>query len=94
MIDLKQCIGLGIAGNFANHLEQAKEGADFLNVKTKDDKAPKGIFPFYTPIQKGFLHTFPIGENLALKNDEEIQVEPEIAIVFEIDYDEEKKSRI
>ena len=44
-----QVIGLGVAGNFAGHLEQAGESADFVDVVVADQNAPKGIFPFYLP---------------------------------------------
>ena len=44
---MKEIIGFGIAGNFALHLEQAGEADDFALVKTDDEYAPKGIFPFY-----------------------------------------------
>ena len=48
-VDLRQVIGLGVAGNFAGHLEQAGEADDFKDLVIKDADAPKGIFPFYVP---------------------------------------------
>ena len=39
-------IGFGVAGNFAGHLEQAGEAADFTQVKTENAIQPKAIFPF------------------------------------------------
>lgn len=45
---LQSVIGLGVAGNFAGHLEQAGEASDFVGV-TAAAGAPKGIFPFYIP---------------------------------------------
>ena len=36
-------IGLGVAGNFAGHLEQAGEAADFVAVKVNDKVAPKAM---------------------------------------------------
>lgn len=39
-------IGLGVAGNFAGHLEQAGEARDFVAVAVKEAIAPKAIFPF------------------------------------------------
>ena len=44
---VSEILGFGIAGNFALHLEQAGEADDFALVKTDDEYAPKGIFPFY-----------------------------------------------
>ena len=90
---MKNIIGLGVAGNFAHHLEQAGELKDFENVVTKEANAPKGIFPFYLPNSESFLGLYPIGtEILELPNYEaNAQVEPEVAILFDIVYDSEKK---
>lgn len=87
---LYSMIGIGVAGNFARHLEQAGELEDFKNVKTAEPDAPKGIFPFYLPNSSTFLGIFPIGKNeLHLPNYEaNAQVEPEIGIHFEIIYDD------
>ncbi len=86
-------IGLGVAGNFAHHLEQAGELKDFEHVVTKEVNAPKGIFPFYLPNSKTFLGLYPIGsEKLELPMYEaNAQVEPEVAILFDIVYNDEKK---
>lgn len=89
MEELKSVIGLGIAGNFANHLEQAGEAGDFIDVKVDDEKAPKGIFPFYLPGDFGhFLNTFPLSSQQIAAPQEggNLQIEPEIAILFEIEY--------
>jgi len=90
---LKDTIGLGVAGNFANHLKQAGELKDFENVKTEEENAPKGIFPFYLPGSECFLGTYSINQNkLELPEYEaNAQVEPEIAILFDIVYDNNKK---
>jgi len=87
-MSLTKSIGLGVAGNFAHHLEQAGELKDFENVITKEANAPKGIFPFYLPDSKTFLGLYPIGtEKLELPNYEcNAQVEPEVAILFDIVY--------
>jgi hypothetical protein len=45
----KAAIGLGVAGNFAGHLEQAGEASDFKDLAIEDPRAPKGVFPFYVP---------------------------------------------
>ena len=87
---LKQTICLGVAGNFARHLEQAGELEDFKNVQTESAEAPKGIFPFYLPNSDSFLGLYPIGtDTLNLPTYEaNAQVEPEIAVLFDIVYDE------
>ncbi|RUM67346.1 MAG: hypothetical protein DSZ05_02815, partial [Sulfurospirillum sp.] len=60
-MELKNVIGLGVAGNFAHHLEQAGELEDFKDVETSEPDAPKGIFPFYLPGSDTFLGFYPIG---------------------------------
>jgi len=91
--DLKNCIGFGIAGNFADHLEQAGEIADFLNVKTDEEKAPKGLFPFYQPKNKeSFLNIFPLSDSIIQmpETGENLQAEPEVALYCQIVYEDEK----
>jgi hypothetical protein len=87
---LQNTICLGVAGNFAHHLEQAGELEDFKNVVTESQDAPKGIFPFYLPGSKSFLGLYSIGtDTLNLPTYEaNAQVEPEIAVRFDIMYDE------
>ena len=86
-------IGLGVAGNFAHHLEQAGELKDFENVVTKEKNAPKGIFPFYLPKSETFLGLYPINhERLILPTYEaNAQVEPEVAVLFDIKYDDKNR---
>ena len=90
-MDLIHVIGLGVAGNFAHHLEQAGELEDFKNVVTDAPDAPKGIFPFYLPGSDSFLGVYSIGtDRLDLPDYEaNAQVEPEIAVLFTIVYDED-----
>ena len=58
-MNFEHVIGLGVAGNFAGHLEQAGEAKDFVAVKVADAVAPKAIFPFYVPsADAGFLQTY------------------------------------
>ncbi|MBR5645695.1 MAG: hypothetical protein IKX23_03535 [Treponema sp.] len=87
----------GVAGNFTGHLEQAGEAADFVNVKTVEQNAPKAVFPTYIPIKQGmgagvcadsdavpsFLTVFPFDTEKILfpKDEEKIQIEPECAII-------------
>ena len=90
---LEDVLCLGVAGNFAHHLEQAGELKDFENVITAEPDAPKGIFPFYLPDSRSFLGLYSIGtEMLCLPHYEaNAQVEPEIAVLFDIVYDKNKK---
>ena len=39
-MNFEQMIGFGVAGNFAGHLEQAGEAADFTQVKTENAIQP------------------------------------------------------
>ena len=91
-MELKDSIGLGVAGNFAHHLEQAGELKDFENVVTLEADAPKGIFPFYAPHSDSFLGLYPIGTDILTlpKYEANAQVEPEIAVLFDIVYSEDK----
>jgi len=92
-MDLSNAIGLGIAGNFAHHLEQAGEVKDFVDVTTDEPNAPKGMFPFYLPNSNTFLGIYNIGtDTLNLPSYEaNAQLEPEIALYVHIIYDEDKK---
>ncbi len=57
---MEHFIGLGVAGNFAGHLEQAGEEADFAKVKTVEAVQPKAIFPFYVPAENlGIISFYP-----------------------------------
>jgi len=90
---LKDAICLGVAGNFANHLEQAGEVKDFVDVKVEEENAPKGIFPFYLPGHESFLGVYPISEDKLVLPEYEAnaQVEPEIGILFDVEYDHDNK---
>lgn len=86
------CIGFGVAGNFAGHLEQAGEAADFLHVKTHEPSQPKAIFPFYVPAKSltryAFLTTYPLShDKIQFPQDaDNLQIEPEIALLVDIHY--------
>lgn len=89
----KHVIGFGVAGNFAGHLEQAGEATDFLNVKVDNAIQPKALFPFYVPSQSaGFLSQYPLSsDSIIPPNDaDNLQIEPEVAIVFDITYQDNK----
>ena len=86
-MNFEQMIGFGVAGNFAGHLEQAGEAADFTQVKTENAIQPKAIFPFYVPSEKaGFLSTFPLSHNQINfpQGADNLQIEPEIALICDL----------
>jgi hypothetical protein len=88
-MDLRNAIGLGVAGNFTGHLEQAGEASDFVAVEVKDETAPKGIFPFYIPGGgEHFLNCFPIShDTIEIPGDaDNLQIEPEVSLLCEIEY--------
>lgn len=101
-MDFTKVIGLGVAGNFAGHLEQAGEATDFLKVKVTDVKAPKALFPFYLPNPQGrmsesFLKVFPLSsDTLKAPNGEgdNLQIEPEIGLLCDVVYDGDKVSAL
>jgi hypothetical protein len=104
----KKFIGLGIAGNFALHLDQAGEAEDFKDVITADEAAPKGLFPFFlprvqNPVNKVALHakkiltTYPLGADyIKLPQDKslKVQAEPEVGLVCDLEYTAGKVSKV
>ncbi|WP_373070357.1 DUF5718 family protein [Sulfurimonas sp.] len=100
MAKYKNYIGLGIAGNFALHLDQAGEAEDFKDIITADEAAPKGMFPFYLPkpveAAKNILNTYPLdAEYIKLPaEDVNVQAEPEVGLVCELEYTGDKLSSI
>lgn len=98
--DLRQMATFGVAGNFTGHLEQAGEAKDFKNITTKDENAPKAIFPTYLPIKNNsiptFLLTFPFDSKKIVfpKNEENLQIEPECAIVCNVTWNNDKIENI
>jgi uncharacterized protein DUF5718 len=96
-MDYKGIIGLGIAGNFALHLQQAGEDEEFKDVKVDDENAPKGIFPFYLPgADHGVLSTYPLSSTTQALHgiDEKIQAEPEVVLLCDLGYTDKKVSSI
>lgn len=93
-------LGLGIAGNFALHLAQAGELEDFKDVITSDEAAPKGMFPFYLPLHvkdaKDILNTYPLSSTtIKLPSlHVNIQAEPEVALICNLEYENNKLSKI
>jgi hypothetical protein len=97
--DFQNCIGFGVAGNFANHLEQAGESSDFEGVTVEEAEAPKGLFPFFQPNNPDtFLNTFPLSHDTitmpTLAQGENLQVEPEVALYCDIEYTDGKVSAV
>ncbi len=86
-------VDIGVAGNFTGHLEQAGESGDFANVVTLEKDAPKGVFPFYLPSHpNSFLSVFPLSSHEIdiPQNADNLQAEPEVAIVCDILYEGDK----
>jgi hypothetical protein len=87
----RKIIGFGIAGNFAHHLEQAGESADFVDVIVEEEDAPKGIFPTYVPYHDGFLGTYPFSsDKIAYLQGKNLQVEPEVGLLCDVKYKDGK----
>ncbi|SUC10139.1 Uncharacterised protein [Pasteurella canis] len=102
-MDFKKMIGFGVAGNFAGHLEQAGEAADFISVQTEEAIQPKAIFPFYIPsttlnLEHQFLSTYPISNQyISFPNEigaDNLQIEPEIALICDIEYSNKKVAKL
>ncbi|NPA58935.1 MAG: hypothetical protein GXO30_00500 [Epsilonproteobacteria bacterium] len=108
MAKYKRFVGLGIAGNFALHLNQAGEAKEFAHIITADEAAPKGMFPFFLPRQDVYveqekleanklLSTYPLGaDNIKLPQDTslKVQAEPEVALICDLEYVAGKLSSI
>lgn len=85
-------VGLGIAGNQAEHLVQAGEADDFKEVVALEN-APKGMFPWYIPGADSFLGVNPLSHDKLNNNGEGfLQPEPEIALVVKFDYSDSDES--
>lgn len=81
----------GLIGNFADHLAQAGEDANFANFPnaTAQADAPKGIFPIYLPNHPSFLGTYPLSHDKLVANfnqPQTIQAEAELCMLFDIEY--------
>ena len=96
-MSFEDAIGLGVAGNFAGHLEQAGEASDFAALEIEDARAPKGVFPFYVPGEGDhFLHVYPVSaDRLRLGSPEEKhQIEPEIALRCALEYTGDRVTKV
>lgn len=96
MASYNDFLGLGIAGNFALHLEQAGEIEDFKDLEVEDENGPKGMFPFYLPGADGQLGVYPVsGDTIILpEGNVNVQAEPEVALVCELSYEAGKVAGI
>jgi len=90
---LRRAAGLGVAGNFAGHLEQAGEAADFVGVRAAAGR-PKGVFPFYLPGDAdkvpARLRVPPVSaDTIRTPADASahLQIEPELALWCALGYD-------
>jgi hypothetical protein len=91
----REIVGFGIAGNFAHHLEQAGESADFVDVVVDEADAPKGIFPTYIPKHETFLGIYPFSDShIAFIEDKNIQMEPEVGLLCDVIYHDNQISRL
>jgi len=103
----KHFLGLGIAGNFALHLAQAGELEEFKDIITAEEAAPKGMFPFYlprttNPVEQVALHAkeiltiYPLSSDTIKlpTQDVNIQAEPEVGLVCDLEYKAGKLFRI
>ncbi len=90
LTSLRSAAGIGVAGNFAGHLEQAGEAEFFRNVATASADAPKGIFPWYLPGHEGRLGVFPLSSTeliVPATNDPlQLQIEPELGALCTVTY--------
>ena len=94
---LTAAAGLGVAGNFAGHLEQAGEANDFKHVVAPVGK-PKGIFPFWLPADDGTptipprLRVHPTNAETLTPPPEHpaanLQIEPELGLWCELTYND------
>lgn len=91
--NLKNIPTFGVAGNFTGHLEQAGEARDFVNVKTKEENAPKGIFPTYLPVKSDeipdYLNVYPFDSSKIVfpNKDEKLQIECECVIACNVKWE-------
>ncbi len=92
--DLRAAAGIGVAGNFAGHLEQAGEAGDFAGVVAASAEAPKGLFPWYLPGDDGFLGVFPLSHDRLARpaGDVNLQIEPEAGLVCSVAYGEDGRA--
>ena len=80
---LRSAAGLGVAGIFAGHPEQAGKAAEFANV-VPVAAGPKGMFPWFVPGRAGRLSVFPVTHDELVPPDQpgvDLQIEPEVGLL-------------
>ncbi|MHA2687483.1 DUF5718 family protein [Vibrio harveyi] len=90
MHNFEDAMILGIAGNFAGHLQQAGEADDFALYGDVNANKPQALFPIYVPfIEHPYLSTYPIrADTTKLPNDIlNLQIEPELALICDVSYE-------
>ncbi|HHP0488566.1 TPA: DUF5718 family protein [Vibrio harveyi] len=90
MHNFEDAMILGIAGNFAGHLQQAGEADDFALYGDVNANKPQALFPIYVPfIEHPYLSTYPIStDTTKLPNDIlNLQIEPELALICDVSYE-------
>lgn len=90
---LKDYLGFAVAGNFAGHLGEAGEADEFSVIKTEEENAPKGLFPFYIKGHDSFLGTYPIDHEIIYthnREEDKIQAEAEVALLCDFVYEDKK----
>ncbi len=86
---LQQLPVFGVVGNFAEHLSQAGEDADFLNIKIAEADAPKGIFPIYLPKHNSFLGVYPLSHTKIIADFSasiNLHMEAEMCVLFDLTF--------
>lgn len=86
-MDYREMICFGVAGNFAGHMQQARETG--FNQSDLLDVRPKGIFPFYVPApQSRYLGVYPLNTEIICLPGEgySIQLEPEVGLICRMLY--------
>lgn len=97
MQDFENVMVLGVAGNFAGHLQQAGEADDFAAHGDGDINKPQALFPIYVPsINHSYLATYPLSHSVTkLPNDiNNLQIEPEVVLLCDVSYYEGKVSKV
>ncbi len=86
---------LGVAGNFAGHLEQAGEARDFAGLASAANR-PQGMFPIYVPGWDHRLGVWPCSSDKLVLPAEEVNVqpEPEIVVRCRVSYDDDEPRRV
>ena len=87
-MDYRDTFIMGIAGNTPGHLSQVGETDDFEKIETLGENDPKCIFPIYSPnVDNEITSTLPVSsEKINIPDLGPIQLEPEVAIVFDVEY--------